>query len=1655
MPEGLLPTLPTIPTVRNTHGDILGQFQPRRFDPLAEYGPSVEEIQARVNQKESENKRGLLWDILAIPDKIAGQTIKGFVRGLGEDGIGGALEGAARGSAPAFLSDWLLGTNFSRETTAVDIRKAWGDQSEQVGAANFLINLGIDAALDPVAWLLTPFGKTAQGAAKAIQAAEEIRTATLAAKAAGGALPPAAITAIQDAFRVSASIQKAVDVGDRAAFVLKLPFAKTPFFETNLGFKSMSLGIGKAIDSTMMAVRNGPLGDMIRQVKVDYVKAADPDTAAQLSRNMARGLQANREIVAMAQAKAMEYPEVFDFMANNPQIHGAMTTIAEADIPSVDARAQLSSLADAPDLVLRSKRLETRLATDKTFKSIYDTATSVKADDIAFVAAQKGANLGSYEDKAVKAYDALNTLYRKYDLPIPSEYLQAAGLPERTGVEISAFRAAGAERTTATEIALAHPGSLSAGEASRAAVDSATPNAAMEARQSAIDQLRQDFADILALPDADRAKLDKWLEIHKFMMKEQARIEAVNGVMNASFEHHVGPYVYRIATPDTKKFINDFARSKINSIGPAGIAVSERFMKNREWTDLLAIEANAVAWEVGTKATGYAPLKTLMAEHGHDGFFGWLFDKPFIRDLWKKDPEAAQFFSVNPVHSDYQRIVAGARAVGKMTMLRGLIDSTMKKTTTKLSDIADNQNYTAKGMIGVMEVGTPGRPYRTVSPQEIIQEGVSAEVAARYEIADAMIGRDLHARLRVDGANFNAEMAGLKDALNITHKMSPRDLAQSTGESYAASNMKGAAREIQDAQGRFDTIRELERSLGKGPLSEAATAKMAEYGRRWNTDSTWASQFADERIGAEIAAIREDIKRAHVGNVSEREAIRLKALDEQARMRQQILTVRKGAKERIADVRELNLSRRGKELSGYVPKLSDNPLYVQAKERAAASISVRREEIGRIGEAAASRMEESVQGASKIIRAKMDRIDELVALRDSLSDRAEWLANNIRLDREEAQAALSEAHATYAAVRRGVQENIRQFGDTSRDVAAMMKGSAAEERALLSAQRGAGLTPSKFNQELVLWHRLRKDGRLAYDEAQNFVMSDGSKLIDKLPQDGTVHWFDRKEFESAVAQIDEVYKPDMLRDSRVAKVLDYVKSVWAPYTTVNPLFLQSRVRDQATNFLQLSLNGFRHFGVIPEAINTRMALHRSLHGGAEAGALDAVAVTRTLADGTIESMTRRQLLDITQAKGVVTGQSMMASDMMDTAEAFASRHPPATATNVLKGVASAFVPFQPGMNSPVIRWGAKFAGVLDDTARLAGFMDAWKRRMSIEQAVEHVSSTLYSGLRASTSLERSILQRTIPFYGFAKWAMGQSVKTYFEKPGFLDVLGKVRDNAYASPPFGGNPIDPAQVDTILPQFLKDGLGIPYRNSPEGPRFFALGGYLPIGEISQLVAGLQGMFDPKSTNGMLAYVASKMNPALKVPLEAFLNRDMFKDRDIEAVPGEQRNFMGMTVNATTYQLMSQIRFVSELGRLGILTRDQAKAIVAAQESGEKPIGEREQLPFMDRFIGSAFGFAPKTYLVDVANDSLQARAKQDDEIQQAKSLLKSNVLRQEGSPASKENIQAIRTVLADKYADRALLSQELEQYSVDERLQRKALRSRDKAQLSVLRSRPGG
>lgn len=1520
--RGAYPLDPTIPQVANQYGDVVGQPMARhRFDPLSPYLPSTDEIQQAVQRREETSNRGAFWDLLALPEKVFfGQAVKGAVRGGAEGGFGGAVEGFLRGTPFAFASDWLFGTAVAKETTAADIRRAFGDTSEQTGVGNFFLNLAIDVALDPVTLMLNPFGKTAQGVAKAAEGVKAVEEASMLARSAGGALGHGVADAILQDFKVSASLEKAVNVGDRAAFVLKMPFAAAPFFESNLGFKSFSTAFGRSLDRTLGAVRVGPIGDLIRKVKLDYVKIADPEaaeTAADLIKANERGRrQALAVFGSIMQTQVGD--DTLKFVAQQkPEVLQALTTLREGGVLSLDDAARLTELADRPDVVLRRQRLERMLATDKDFRAAYETATNQTPEQLQFTAQQVGRDrkfgLGkdaTQTDKDARAaYDAIHDVYRKHQVPLPADLMEAAQLPKRYGVELSAID----EPLTAEKIASAHPGSLSRGEEARAAAAAATPNPSKTLLEGEVERakwptvvlgnrpedaiyetknilegvrtrLKETFEDLRALAPDDKAKINRWLEGSAYAMKELARMEALGHVMDASFEFYAGPYVYRMLAPEAKQLLNDHVRTKIAGMGDFGVNINERFLKNREFTDLLTIEASALAEQIGIKSTGYQPLKKLAElhnEHGADGVFGWILDKPFVRKLWEKDPEAAAFFSTNPLHNDYSRALASGRAMGKAAYFDALFDSPLKRGTSKMSELDKTRTFSESGHVGVIRQGDAGGVLRIKESDTatLVREGLEPEIRSRFDVAHEMVRDDLSRRLAHESADFMHEKDAVAKALDFHPDMDAEALKFADGDSAAVQQMKWSA-----------------------------------------------------------------------------------------------LNVRK-AEDRLADAR---------------------------------------------------RALKAGQDAPSVMKQELD---------EALLEAKTW-REHLKAQRAATGVLLDDLRASEA------------------DVVAMMKGGAADQRMILRAMEKRGVTPATMNRELLLWHRLKKEGGLALDEAKAWVGPDGKSLADSLGDDVEIHWFKKDEWEAAKSQLAEMNKPDMLRQNPIARVLDTVREYWGPYTAVNPLFLNSRVRDQVTNMLAAVNAGFKHWSSVPEAWKVKGLLRDVRTGNATPEALDTAFATRRLADGTAETMTRRQALDLMQANGTVTGTSMHMDEMFASSADYSRRYGD-KAEGVFRSAMSAVLPVSKGVNSPVIRTGMQLAGYLDDVSRVAVFRDAWMRGMSVDQAADHVASTLYNSMRQSTSTERYFLRRVIPFYSFSRWALGQSADLYMRKPGVLATLQKVRDTSYTSPIMGGPPMDPAQVDTILPQFLKDGLGIPYKNTPEGPRYFMFGSYLPVGEVSQLVSGLVGMFDPKSTNGMLNYIGSKLNPALKVPLTMMLNRDFFSDRDVEKFHGEHRDFLGMSLSGASYQLAHNLRFLGEIDRLKLFNRDQAKLIVkAAAEGGtdEKALGQREELPFFERLAGSAFGFVPKTYLVDVANDTRFARQREAEKVNETKGLLRRRLIESQGKPDTDADVRALRIVLSDQLAEQAMMNNLSATYGVNAREQMKAQKRQDRLALSLLRDR---
>jgi hypothetical protein len=137
-----------------------------------------------------------------------------------------------------------------------------------------------------------------------------------------------------------------------------------------------------------------------------------------------------------------------------------------------------------------------------------------------------------------------------------------------------------------------------------------------------------------------------------------------------------------------------------------------------------------------------------------------------------------------------------------------------------------------------------------------------------------------------------------------------------------------------------------------------------------------------------------------------------------------------------------------------------------------------------------------------------------------------------------------------------------------------------------------------------------------------------------------------------------------------------------------------------------------------------------------------------------------------------------------------------------------------------------------------------------------------------------------------KWSTGTAVDLMTTNPKYLGAVSKVRDNAYKS--LGLNEAD---MPEVVPSFLRDNVGIPVVNTPDGPQFITLGSVLPMQSLQDVTNAVRSLGkvitgEETQTSDAMLYIAKNTHPIAKLALEKLSNRDMFSGQEIQRYPGEQ-------------------------------------------------------------------------------------------------------------------------------------------------------------------------
>ena len=743
--------------------------------------PTPDQI-AAVEEEQNNGLWGTIGTILSIPEKVLfGQAIKGGVKGFIEGGVGGAVEGFARGTPFAFLGEALGLGDIARETSFAQIRRATGQTDVEEGAANFLINLAGDVLLSPVELLAAPLAITKAG-----------KVATAAGRA-----------------TAKASLAAALASGERAALVFKLPWAESGFAATNLGFKSGVVTLGQGLDAIGSFLRTNQVTAPLVKTFSSLALSADPEIA-KLGTVSREAMDATRREVYGK--TLMAYLDGVTpqgrALVESGKYRKIITTLNEFGISKIDDAGSFDDVMRklaSPDVTLRQLRADALIRSDRS--GVVGALWSRAAEgDVA----------------------AIKTLYARHkDIPLPTDMLEAAGLKPRVGVELSWTDAPNNGVVGALDEATRGlPGAAKSKQGKRLLAAEATPDAARQAALNARKEVQGEFAKLMADIESGVVKkedLDSFLSVHRSIMEDLGRADIANGFLNDTMEPFLGLYAPRIMSQKARQAIDaHFAAtlSKYNYSSP------------RKLSEMLAVEANAIAEDFGMRVTGFVPLRDLK-KHGADGVFAKIFDRTFQRTLAAIDPRAAEFFQILPTQNIFER----AAASGDRAAFASLGKTFFADDAASVTRVLSPEQYAKEGIAygpgtGYRAIVETKSAVKTPTLAEAAEMRVAKEIEAQYEVAAHTIKEDALTRMNATDDAFEATYRELREALDITSDSAPGKLQQAKGEAYATNQMKRAANDLRRAKEERDLAKRLldiHRKRSKGLPVTADADALARY----------------------------------------------------------------------------------------------------------------------------------------------------------------------------------------------------------------------------------------------------------------------------------------------------------------------------------------------------------------------------------------------------------------------------------------------------------------------------------------------------------------------------------------------------------------------------------------------------------------------------------------------------------------------------------------------------------------------------------------------------------------------------------------------------------------------------------------------------------
>lgn len=1543
----------------------------RSTDPIQQYLPGEQDMEvARAELEQEKDEPNFFFKLLQLPNRLlGGQMIQGFLEGAGEGGI---AEGARKGFVNNPFFQILEGVGAGE--VVGDVLEGFGLKEE--GSVGLVEDTSFAKVREAWGW----DEPNNQVARVAVDLLGELATSPLelmftpfgytskglaAVKAARAAkMVPLGVKAGQ----ISPDLAKATEAGMRTMMAFKVPF-------TEMGFsawtpKHLDVYSARLIQNTADFLNSSPLtAPLINLFKRGHVASSDKEVRHLGDQVVAKGDEAvfglEAQLLPILSKLTKETPEA---IKTNPDFGRLIVLMQEHGIDAVDEAADLAN-------VLRSSSDEI---------SIYD------------------AYLSRIQEKLTSKINRQRNIHE--------QIADTAGI-RTDGVAASEFNT---------------------GTGKRSALSQENMSVAESARQDYVDAYLPELFRRLKEADSDGAlfsaagDLARGLDALGERLKD---LDGMEGLLNSALEG----YFPRDLSPQLKKAID---------------AKASNFADGRSVTDMSTLEFNHFVMKHGTKMLGFRSIEDLnknLTDETYWKIVKDIFPEEFVQGLKKKFGGEAQkvteFFNTNPLHAWYTRIQNSARRRQAKAMMSHLFeeDSPVVLRTLTLGEIIEDptrhlSEMMANGEVGVSISGTGNSVFfRNISTGEMVE--MSGKLNTRAAIANA--SRD------VDEWIFSTDIAGgrvWKDEIeeleavmdiNVRHKkaiLSPVEEAKTiTGRQHRVK----ALNVMEEDLARLESSRLKDHGLARNVRAQVEML------------NDWDNQALDV-LDPKQRALVEGRDEEFVVSTKEAIASAIDAKAEASREIRKLKFLRKWEKnaaglERRVAAEEARLGsqlenvdwwreegRRARQAIGFGQDTAENRAIVEtaqeiedfANDKLNLEVIKNRINQGDLDkriadlEAVAKQHDATIQTEKASLKSEKAR-EKL---------RKQYEAEGRRLRKER----FDDLRKKEDALRQGVRESLDRVKRDYEEFRNAVWGQGAEKKkglkALAKDATKKGQQTENFDELFSMWRTFKEKGASAIEELARRDPELFAKFTDKF-RDIRVVTISDENYELFLdprkGLFSKLNKPDSL--SRMLGLLDETTSFWKTLT-LNPAFMATRARDVISNVVMQIQGGARPGKFQAVGNKFARAVDRFIETADEAvldGALPADVMEM------LGVTTGKEAFDLMYSKGVFSRNILMERYQVGVGEKVIdmTKDVPFDQIESFSGKVGEALTRASGMKHPVAgkfyKAGSRIAETLDADTRIGAFIDHLRQGKSVDEAAATVKKFGYDPRRVPLSnFERHALRRFIPFYTFAKTAIGMQMDALLTKPASVTWFKKVHDSLNAMR-------DKSEVEqeAMLPEFVESAFGIPMKVENGVARVWMFGSLMPVSVLGEFVNSVMASFDDESPDSAGRYIGKQLHPIIKTSIENIRNESFFTQRPVERFDGEKVEYMGVMMSPKMKSWIMNIRLANEIHNLGIFTPEDIKTSRIANSMSAKDLSVWERLAFNSSFSPAAPLL--KRYDRAIEEEASYAIRGEQRKLSKYRSDLRSQLERQPSAELKADNIEAIKRLMAQRMARIELISKSLE------------------------------